>query len=71
MVYNGCVLLVANGHVVNQANIVDPQIGFIGLQCEGEHVQFRNIEIKEIVGPLPDVRWGRGRRPGEKAPGRH
>ena len=71
MVYNGCVLLVANGHVVNQANIVDPQIGFIGLQCEGEHVQFRNIEIKEIVEPLPDVRWGRGRRPGGKAPGSH
>ena len=71
IVYNGCVVLVVNGYVVNQANVLDPQIGYIGLQCEKEHVQFRNIEIKEIVDPLPDVRWGRGRRPGGQAPGRH
>ena len=70
-VYNGCVFLSLNGHLVNQANIVDPQIGHIGLQCETGQVQFRNIEIKEIVDPLPDVRWGAGRRSGAKAPGRH
>jgi len=71
VVYNGCVVLSVNGYVVNQANILDPPIGHIGLQCEEEHVQFRNIEIKEIVDPLPDVRWGRGRRPGAKEPGKH
>ncbi len=71
VVYNGCVVLAVNGHVVSQANILDPQIGHIGLQCETGRVQFRRIEIKEIAGPLPDVRWGSGRRPGGKAPGKH
>jgi len=71
VVYNGCVVLSVNGYVVNQANILDPQVGHIGLQCEGDHVQFRNVEIKEIVDPLPDVRWGRGRRAGAKEPGKH
>jgi hypothetical protein len=71
VVYNGCVMLAVNGHVVNQANILDPQIGHIGLQCETDRVQFRNLEIREIVDPLPDVRWGAGRRPGGKPPGKH
>ena len=61
----------SNGHIVNQSNIVDPPMGFIAVQAEIGNVQFRNIEIREIVPPLPEVRWSRGRREGAEAPGRH
>ena len=69
-VNNGSILLSVNGHLVNQAALLDPAVGYIGLQSETGRVEFRNIEIKELTPPISDVRWSRGRKAGS-APGKH
>ncbi len=69
-VNNGSILLSVNGHLVNQATLLDPAAGYIGLQSETGRVEFRNIEIRELPSPISDVRWSGGRKPGS-APSKH
>lgn len=69
-VNNGSILLSVNGHLVNQATLLDPAAGYIGLQSETGRVEFRSIEIKELPSPISDVRWSGGRKAGS-APSKH
>ena len=69
-VNNGSILLSVNGHLVNQATLLDPAVGYVGLQSETGQVEFRRIEIKELPSPISDVRWS-GARKADSAPGKH